>query len=908
LIVDQVTYDDDAPWPAAADGGGPSLQLIDALQDNNRAANWAVSFVAGQTNPPQQLLNMTASWRYNQTANLDGVNWMAPGYNDSAWPSGPALLYVETAALPEPKNTLLTLGVPQRITYYFRTYFNYTGSVSGVSLVFSNLIDDGAVFYLNGSEIGRVGMNSGTVSYNTFSGRSVTDATAYDVLVVQPNNLIQGSNTLAVEVHQINTNSTDIVFGSALRAVSSGTSPMYTPTMANSVRATLPAFPKLWLNEVLPNNTMGLTDRFGDRDPWVELYNGGATNISLNGYYLANQYSNLTQWPFPSTASIGPGQFLLVWLDGEPGESIASELHANFRINSTTGSVALVKGSPAPMIIDHINYNVASAGRSYGDYPDGNVSGRKTFSIITPGATNNAAGAVINVFINEWMADNTTTLPDPADGDYEDWIELYNPDNDPVDLSGYFLTDVLTNTTAWEFPQGSIIPAHGYLLVWADGETGQNDPPLQPFEPHANFSLSKNGEAIGLYGAGGVLIDAVTFGPQTNGISQGRFPDGQSRIEFMTPTPRTANFAASASNSPPSIGAIADRNANEGSLLTFTVAATDPDAGQSLTFSLDPGAPSGALINATNGVFSWVPSEAQGPGNYTITIRVTDNGSPNLTAARSFTVHVSEVNNPPTLSGIPDRNITEGNLLTVTPSASDSDAPAQTLTFSLDPTPPAGVLINTTNGVVTWTPTEAQGPGTYFITVRVTDDGEPPLSDTKTFTVIVNESNTAPVLALIANQTNAPGTTIGFTASATDVDLPPQTLAYSLDAGAPASASINPSTGAFSWTPGPADAGTTNVITARVTDNGSPALSHARSFTIVVTRELKVTDIDVAGGVVTLTWSSVPGKTYRLQRKRDLNDAWANTGGTINATTTTTTTTDSVGANTRQFYRILQTN
>jgi hypothetical protein len=904
-VINQVTYDDDPPWPAAADGMGPSLQLIDALQDNNRVANWAVSFSAGQTNPPQQLLTMTASWRYNQTANLDGVNWMAPGYDDSAWPFGPALLYVETAALPEPKNTPLTLGTPQRLTYYFRTYFNYTGAVAGVSLVFSNLIDDGAVFYLNGTEIGRVGMNPGAVTYGTFSGRSVTDATTYDVLVVQPNNLIQGSNSLAVEVHQTTTNSSDIVFGSAVRAVPMGTSPMYTPTLPNSVRATLPPFPELWLNEVLPNNTVGLTDRFGDRDPWVELYNGGTTNISLNGYYLASQYSNLTQWPFPATASIAPGQFLLVWLDGEPGESIASELHANFRINSTTGSVALVKAGAPPTIIDHINYNVASAGRSYGDYPDGNVSGRKTFSIITPGATNNAAGAVINVFINEWMADNTTTLPDPADGDYEDWIELYNPDNDPIDLSGYFLTDTLTNVTQWEFPEGTTIPAHGYLLVWADGEPGQNGP---GFEPHANFSLSKNGESIGLYGAGGVLIDAVTFGPQTNGVSQGRFPDGQSRIEFMTPTPRTANFVASASNSPPSIGNITDKVVNEGNLLTFTVTASDPDAGQSLTFSLEPGAPSGALINATNGVFSWVPSEPQGPGSYTITVRVTDNGSPNLSATRSFNVQVAEMNNPPVLNGITDRNIAEGAPLTVTVSTSDPDTPAQTLTFSLDPTPPAGVAINPNTGTVTWTPTEAQGPGTYFITVRVTDDGEPVLSDTKTFTVIVSEVNTAPVLAAIPNQTNAPGNTITFTASATDADLPAQNLAYSLDPGAPAGASIDPASGAFSWTPSAGSAGTTNIITVRVTDDGSPTLSHTRTVSIVVTRELKVTDIDVSGGVVTLTWNSVPGKIYRLQRKRDLNDAWANTGGTVTATGTTTTTTDSVGTNTRQFYRVLQTN
>jgi hypothetical protein len=907
LIVDQVTYDDDRPWPASADGLGPSLQLIDPLQDNNRVANWGVSFDPGVTNPPRTLITIGGSWRYNQTANLDSVNWTASGYSDSAWPSGSAILAVESAALPAPINTPLTIG---RNTYYFRSYFNFTGSVAGVSLVFSNLIDDGAVFYLNGAEIGRIGMAGGPVLYSTVANRTVADATSYDVLLFAATNLVQGSNTVAVEVHQNGSGSTDIVFGSAVSTAPSTGASMFTPTLVNSVRATLPPFPKIWINEILPHNTNNnifITDRFGDRDPWIELYNGGTNAIPLTGYFLASQYTNLLQWPFPAgTPVLNPGQFLLVWADGEPGESITTELHTSFRLNSTTGSVALVRLSNSiPTIIDHLNYNVATAGRSYGDYPDGNVSGRKTFSILTPRATNNAAGAVINVLINEWMAGNQTTLPDPADGDYEDWIELYNPDADAVDLSGYFLTDVLTNTAAWEFPEGTIIPGQGYLLVWADEDGGQN---AVGAEPHANFRLSLGGEAIGLYGAGGVLIDAVTFGQQTNDISQGRFPDGQAPLYFMTPTPRRANFVPAASNSPPSIGAIIDKNVNEGTLLTFTVIASDPDAGQDLTFNLEPGAPAGAFINPTNGVFSWLPSEAQGPGNYPITVRVTDDGAPNRGAARSFNVQVNEVNNPPVLAGIGNRNVSEGALMTVTPSVADPDTPPQTFTYSLDPTPPAGVNIDTNNGIVTWTPTEAQGPGTYFITVRVTDNGEPVQSDTTTFTVIVGEVNTAPVLAAIPNQTNAPGNLITITASATDADLPAQILTYSLEPGAPAGATIDASTGAFSWMPSAADAGTTNIMTVRVTDDGSPTLSDTRSFTVVVTREMKVSDIEISGGTVTITWNSMPGRNYRVQHSTSVDGDWNNLGGVINADSFSASTTDNVGSNTRRFYRVLQTN
>src|SRR6185503_19773087 len=99
-----------------------------------------------------------------------------------------------------------------------------------------------------------------------------------------------------------------------------------TPGTTNSVRATRSPFPSLWLNEVLPQNffsgTNGISDRFNERDPWIELYNGGTNTINLTGYYLANNYTNQTQWPFPANSVIPAGGFLLVWFDGEPAQSI----------------------------------------------------------------------------------------------------------------------------------------------------------------------------------------------------------------------------------------------------------------------------------------------------------------------------------------------------------------------------------------------------------------------------------------------------------------------------------------------------------------------------------------------------------------------------------------------------------
>src|SRR5207237_5153238 len=132
----------------------------------------------------------------------------------------------------------------------------------------------------------------------------------------------------------------------------------------------------------------------------------------------------------------------------------------------------------------------------------------------------------------------------------------------------------------------------------------------------------------------------------------------------------------------------------------------------------------------TNVLFTCTPTETQVPSNYPVTIRVTDNGSPPLSMAETITIIVNEVNSLPVLAPIGNKTVNELTLLTFTNSATDGDIPAQTLTFTLDAGFPAGANI-TTNGVFTWTPTETQGPSNYPVTIRVIDNGSPPLSDRK---------------------------------------------------------------------------------------------------------------------------------------------------------------------------------
>ena len=143
--------------------------------------------------------------------------------------------------------------------------------------------------------------------------------------------------------------------------------------------------------------------------------------------------------------------------------------------------------------------------------------------------------------INEVLASNAAFVKDPQ-GEYDDWIEIHNAGQQPIDCAGMYLTDDAANPTKWQFPTGNptltTIPADGYLLIWADGDT--TSPGL-----HANFSLSADGDEVALYDKDGVtLIDYVAFDEQQADISYGRLIDRPDEWEqFGMPTPGTPNVA-----------------------------------------------------------------------------------------------------------------------------------------------------------------------------------------------------------------------------------------------------------------------------------------------------------------------------------------------------------------------------
>ncbi|MBN2785831.1 MAG: lamin tail domain-containing protein, partial [Pontiellaceae bacterium] len=413
-----------------------------------------------------------------------------------------------------------------------------------------------------------------------------------------------------------------------------------TPAAANSVVASMPAFPSVWLNELQAENLTGPINPTGQRVPWVELANTGSSDLSLAGLHLSDNYTNLTQWAFPSDCVVPANGYLVVWCDGQTNASTAAAPHAGFSLAAGAGRVALSRlaGPDEPQVVDYLSYTNLPANWSYGDYPDAQPFYRRQMFAATPGAVNTNASPPITIFINEWMADNGHTLANPLGGNFDDWFELYNPGTNTVDLGGYYLTDDLLNKTKFLIPDNGHyqVPPGGYLLVWADNNDSLNN--TNHVDLHAGFSLSRSGESLGLFADDGTAIDVISFGLQTADVSQGRFPDGAGSIISMpTPTPRVQNVSP---HTAPVLSAISDQFVYFGQSVQFTAAAADEQSAyQVLTFSLTD-APAGAAIHPSTGVFRWDAADITATGTNAITVRVTDNGAPPMTDEQTVLVYV----------------------------------------------------------------------------------------------------------------------------------------------------------------------------------------------------------------------------------------------------------------------------
>ena len=286
--------------------------------------------------------------------------------------------------------------------------------------------------------------------------------------------------------------------------------------------------------------------RAGDGEPeWITFINPtpNASNNSVAPFLSAspialNGFNQTLGTPSNVQSFVCNGQNLF--------EAIGVAVNAPFEIalNSNGPFTQSVQLTPAEGALLASPVYVRLNGNSLGDVTENVVLTGSALEILVQ-----LNGSIIEqpneeplIYINEFMASNSNTLADEF-GEFNDWIELYNPNPFAIDLAGYYISDDLSNLTKYQIPENSenaVIAASGWLLIWADNQAEQGD-------LHASFALSALGEDLVFTAPDGVsIIDAYTFNAQTPDISEGRATDGAPNwVFFDTPTPNASNGTSS---------------------------------------------------------------------------------------------------------------------------------------------------------------------------------------------------------------------------------------------------------------------------------------------------------------------------------------------------------------------------
>lgn len=277
---------------------------------------------------------------------------------------------------------------------------------------------------------------------------------------------------------------------------------------------------RLVINEILAINKTTY-EHEGTYPDLIELFYDGPSPVDLSDMTLSDDENEPDKFIFPEGTRMDPGDYLVLLADSDTG---TSGLHLGFSLNSQGEQVVLYDRHG--QLIDSVTFgnqlSDVSIGRTYDE-------GRWRLTVPAFGQANVAypLGDLRSVRINEWLAAGEVLYA-------HDFIELYNAHTWPVDIGGAFLTDNPTTQPAkHEIRPLSFMAGRGFVVFKANNE----DVP-----GHVDFSLSLDGETIGLFAPDLTEIDRVIYGPQTPEVSQGRFEDGSSELDYSVfPTPGLSN-------------------------------------------------------------------------------------------------------------------------------------------------------------------------------------------------------------------------------------------------------------------------------------------------------------------------------------------------------------------------------
>jgi hypothetical protein len=558
----------------------------------------------------------------------------------------------------------------------------------------------------------------------------------------------------------------------------------------------------------------------------------------------------------------------------------------------------------------HGSVAIVAGGVSY--TPAHDFNGTDSFTYTTSDSHGGSATAAVHVTINP-VNDAPVTVADSATTDEDTPITVdvaaNDTDVDGDSLSLASVTDGTHGTVAIVGGKAQYTPSanyHGpdsFTYTVSDGHGGStegtvsvtvdsvNDAPVATDDSATTDedtpvtinvvandadvdgdTLSLTSVDSAVHGSASIDNGKAVFSPDANYHGTGSFSYTVSDGHGGTATASVTVTINSVNDNP--VANTDGATTNEDTVVAVDVRANDTDVdGDAITVSGAGNGSKGTTAVTADGKVRYTPnSNENGADSFTYAISDGHGG----TATGTVNVTINPVNDAPVLANVPaSADINELAAYTFSATASDVDVPAQALTFSLVGAP-SGATIDPATGVFSWTPTEAQG-GTgvsYHFKVRVSDGVAVAEANV---TINVNEVNQAPTLSLVGNKTVLLGSTLTFTASGADADLPAQALTYSLTGAFPSGASINPATGVFTWTPTVAQAGQTYTFGVRVTDNGPGQLHADETITVGAAYSWSgvLQPINADGSSIFRLGSTIPVKFYLTGASANITNAVA---------------------------------
>lgn len=304
------------------------------------------------------------------------------------------------------------------------------------------------------------------------------------------------------------------------------------------------AYTGLVISELMASNRSSVPDENGEYDDWVEIWNSTDHEISLKDVGLSDRGDSI-RFLFPDVTLPADGRVIVFCSDTNVSEA-GKTLHAKFKLSSVGETVYLF--DPSAYQIDSVTFPIMGSDESWALQEDGTWASTLLYS---PGYANTEEGyqAYLTsttvtdgaIIINEVMADAKSGLTD-EDGEFSDWIELYNTTNQTISLENYALSNKENKPLKWRFPEGATIAPGGYYVVFCSGKDKVEE---STGVPHTNFRISAEHDTVVLSDSHGRLVDRVTIDNLAEDCSYGRDSDGNFKV-YQLATPGLPNTEAGA--------------------------------------------------------------------------------------------------------------------------------------------------------------------------------------------------------------------------------------------------------------------------------------------------------------------------------------------------------------------------